>query len=79
MNVDCYLTLVNSSEGVAELLLWVMIYYDSLRTTELSEELIALKKFSIRVLLWNSNHIEQGVLDYPKLKKFLDHYFLTRP
>ncbi len=79
MNVDCYLTLVNSSKGVAELLLWVMVDYDSLRTAELSEKLIALKKLSIRVLLWNSNHIEQGVLDYPKLKKFLDHCFLTGP
>jgi hypothetical protein len=79
VNVDCYLTLVNSSKGVAELLLWVMVDYDSLRTAELSEKLIALKKLSIRVLLWNSNHIEQGVLDYPKLKKFLDHCFLTGP
>lgn len=79
MNVDCYLTLVNSSKGVAELLLWVMVDYDSLRTAELSEKLIALKKLSIRILLWNSNHIEQGVLDYPKLKKFLDHCFLTGP
>ena len=79
MNVDCYLTLVNSSKGVAELLLWVMVDYDSLRTAKLSEKLIALKKLSICVLLWNSNHIEQGVLDYPKLKKFLDHCFLTGP
>lgn len=79
MNVDCDLTLVNSSKGVAELLLWVMVDYDSLRTAELSEKLIALKKLSIRVLLWNSNHIEQGVLDYPKLKKFLYHCFLTGP
>ncbi len=77
MNVGCYLTLVNSSKGVAELLLWVMVDYDPLRTAELSEKLMTLKKLSICVLLWNSNHIEQGVLDYPKLKKFLDHCFLT--
>lgn len=79
MNVDCYLTLVNFSKGVTELLLWVMVDYDSLRTAELSEKLMTLKKLSIRVLLWNSNHIEQGVFDYPKLKKFLDHCFLSGP
>jgi len=79
VNVDCYLTLVNSSEGIVELLLRVMVDYDSLRAAKLSEKLMTLKKLNICVLLRDPNHIEQGVLDYPKLKKFLDHCFLSRP